>query len=255
MIPDPLTLFYSFSYGLTSSVSLCLASCLPVYLPVLLGFGKDTGYGLRMSLGFAAGRLLGYYLLGVAAALMGAAFLDFFEKTFPHISTGLVFLFGLLTVFYSLILLLKNADVLQRHGRCRMFLEKSSKYSTPVAASFSLGLISTVTPCVPVFTFLLLPFALGRVWETTFVTLAFGLGANMVFIVIGVAAGLGVKNIHMRFNSIKPKLEFASGLALLVMGLFYMLWSAGPYLFGWSNESYILPSIFDLSSLISYLAG
>jgi hypothetical protein len=43
---DLLSLSSAFMYGLSSSLTLCLASCLPFYMPVLMGFGEDPKKGL-----------------------------------------------------------------------------------------------------------------------------------------------------------------------------------------------------------------
>ena len=57
-------------YGLSSSLTLCLASCLPVYLPILAGYGHDESKGIRLSIGFAVGRFAGYFFLGIIVGRM-----------------------------------------------------------------------------------------------------------------------------------------------------------------------------------------
>ncbi|MFH0863083.1 MAG: sulfite exporter TauE/SafE family protein [Candidatus Altiarchaeota archaeon] len=250
---DLLTLFSAFAYGLSSSLSLCLASCLPFYMPILFGYGQDRRGGIVLSLGFAAGRFAGYLSLGAVAAWMGAEFIGFFSGTFPAVSSWIVFVFGILTVFYGILILAKAKVGFLSEGRCRTYIDKAGGAGNPILGTLALGFVSTITPCVPVFTFLLLPFALGKIWETAMVTVAFGLGANMAFVAIGFAIGLGMENVKERFNSAKRPLEVFSAAALMVFGTFYALWASGPLLFGWSNASYTLPSVYDFTDFLGYL--
>ncbi|MBS1266299.1 MAG: hypothetical protein MAG795_00266 [Candidatus Woesearchaeota archaeon] len=235
----------AFMYGLTSSVTLCLVACLPVYLPILFGYGDDAKKGAKLALGFAVGRFIGYFTLGTVAALMGAAFLYFFQNTFPKISTWLVFIFGFLTIFYGIMVLAKAKLKFFNHKSCKNMLSKSKRFDNPFVGSGILGFASTITPCVPVFTFLLLPFALGKVFKTSVITIAFGLGANVVFLAIGILVSFGMKNINQRFHNVKRKLEIFSGITLIVFGMFYILWSTGPILFGWEYQNYVLPTAID----------
>ncbi|MBU0761889.1 MAG: sulfite exporter TauE/SafE family protein [Candidatus Altiarchaeota archaeon] len=250
---DALTLYSAFVYGLTSSLSLCLASCLPFYMPVLLGFGKGTRNGLMLSLGFVVGRFLGYFSLGAVAAFLGGAFISFFSGVFPQFSAAVVFVFGAVSVFYGSIVLAKAQLKVLGGKRCKTYFISARKYGNPIVGTFFLGFVSTITPCVPVFTFLLLPFALGKVFETSFVTIAFGLGANMVFIFMGVAVGFGLEGVQDRFNNVRRPLEVISALVLIVFGIFYSLWALGPYVFGWGNTNYVLPSLYDFVDFLNYL--
>ncbi|MFH1722791.1 MAG: sulfite exporter TauE/SafE family protein [Candidatus Altiarchaeota archaeon] len=240
-------------YGLSSSLTLCLASCLPVYLPILLGYGDNPKKGFTLSIGFAVGRFFGYFILGIIAALIGAAFLDFFESTFPSISTNIVLVFGLLTIVFGFFILSKTEISVFGNHRCKVYFHKVEKFNNPLIGAGFLGFVSTITPCVPVFTFLLLPFAMGKVWETSIITVFFGLGANVVFVVIGLAIALGMKNVKERFLGMKRGLEVASGVTLIIFGIFYVVWSLGPMVFGWGNQSFILPSYYDLIDLVQYL--
>jgi len=250
---DFINVYAAFAYGLSTSLSLCLASCMPFYLPVLLGFGEDQRKGFILSLGFAAGRFTGYFLMGAIAAALGGAFIGFFNDTFPSASTWVMLGFGLLTMFYGTLILAGSQPRLFGERTCKSYISTTRRLNHPVAATAALGFVSTITPCVPVFTFLLLPFALGRVVETAIITVAFGLGANAAFIVIGVAAGFGVKNIRERFATLRRPLETVSAATLIVFGLFYVLWASGPTVFGWSNASYTLPTVYDFWGFVSYL--
>jgi cytochrome c biogenesis protein CcdA len=252
---DILTLVSAFTYGLSSSLSLCLASCLPFYMPILFGFGDNPRRGLTLSLGFAAGRFAGYLMLGAVAATLGAAFIGFFSNTYPAISSWVIFAFGLATIFYGVLILARAEAKVLGEKRCRTFLGRAERMGNPLFGTIMLGFVSTITPCVPVFTFLLLPFALGKVWETAIVTVAFGLGANMAFIVIGLAVGFGVKNVRERFQAAKKPLEDLSAATLIVFGLFYLAWAAGPMLFGWSNANYALPTLYDFADFVKYMLG
>ena len=239
----------AFMYGLSHSLGACLYSCLPVYMPIIVGYGDSPEKGFKLSLGFAAGRFTGYFLLGIAAAFLGAAFIDFFSTTFPHIGTAVLALFGIVTLFYGTIVL-SQTNLPALSGRyCSAFRERTQGYDNPYIAAYLLGLTSTVTPCVPIFTFLLLPFALGRVWETVPVTIAFGLGANIPFVFIGVALAFGMQNVKQRFDTWRPRLELFSGLMLIVFGAIYILWALGPTILGWQVTSFTIPDIRDISAL------
>jgi len=245
----------AFVYGLSSSLSLCLASCLPVYLPILAGYGDDVRKGVRLSIGFAVGRYVGYFILGIVAALMGAAFLDFFENRYPKVSAAIVLLFGFLTIIMGLLMLSKAKFGFFGQRKCKTYFDKVGRFASPLVGAAVLGFISTITPCVPVFTFLLLPFALGNIWDTTVITVAFGLGANVAFIAIAVAMSLGIKNVNQRFQNVKRKIEVVSAATLIVFGLFYIVWSLGPAAFGWGNQNYVLPSFFDFVDFLRYFSG
>jgi cytochrome c biogenesis protein CcdA len=250
---DLLTLVSAFTYGLTSSLTLCFATCLPFYIPVLFGYGDDRIKGLMLSMGFAVGRFAGYLSLGVVAAFLGSAFIGFFNDTFPKISTLVILIFGFLTIFYGIVVLAKVEPRIFGKGRCKNYIDKTTKSSNPLIGTLFLGFVSTITPCVPVFTFLLLPFALGKIWETAIVTFAFGLGANAAFIALGIAVGFGMENAKVKFDKVKRPLEIISSGTLLVFGLFYVIWASGPTLFGWSNPSHQLPSIYDLADFVVYI--
>ncbi len=238
-------LFFAFTYGLSSSLTLCLASCLPVYLPILFGYGDDAKKGFKLSLGFAIGRFLGYITLGMIAAALGAAFFHFFNNIFPKVSTWLIFIFGILTIFYGTLILAKAEFKMFHKKSCKSYLKNTNKANNPFFAAGFLGYISTITPCVPVFTFLLLPFALGKIFDTTLLTVAFGLGANVVFIVIGVMVAVGMKNVQNNFHQWKRRLEVVSGVILIIFGFFYIIWVLGPLLFHWQYNNFVLPTAFD----------
>lgn len=243
----------AFMYGLSHSLGACLYSCLPVYMPIIVGYGDSPEKGFKLSLGFAAGRFTGYFLLGIAAAFLGAAFIDFFSTVFPRIGTAVLALFGLVTLFYGAIVLSRTGLPALSGRHCSALRERTQGYDNPYLAAYLLGLTSTVTPCVPIFTFLLLPFALGRVWETIPVTIAFGLGANVPFVVIGVALAMGVQNVKQRFDDWRPRLELFSGLMLLVFGAIYLLWALGPTLLGWQVTSFTIPDVRDIAALATYV--
>src|SRR3989338_6421474 len=245
-------LISAFTYGLTSSLTLCLASCLPVYLPLLFGYAEDHKKGLKISIGFGIGRFIGYFFLGILAAIMGATFIYFFKDTFPKISIWIVFFFGLLTIFYGTLILAKVNFMILKEQSCKNYMNKTKSLNRPGIGAGIPGFVSTVTPCVPVFTFLLLPFALGNIWETSFITIAFGLGANLIFIVLSIFVVLGIKNLKEKFALWKRKLELFSGIILIVFGLFYLIWAMGPLFFNWTYLNYTLPTIFDFINFIKY---
>ncbi|MDP6627658.1 MAG: sulfite exporter TauE/SafE family protein [Methanopyri archaeon] len=243
----------AFMYGLSNSLGACLYSCLPVYMPIIVGYGDSPKKGFKLSLGFAAGRFTGYFLLGIAAAMLGAAFIDILSTTFPRISNVVLAILGFVTFLYGAIVLSRSGLPALSGHYCAAFRDRTRGIDNPYIAAYLLGLTSTVTPCVPIFTFLLLPFALGRVWETVPVTIAFGLGANIPFIVIGVGLALGVQNVKQRFDTWRPRLELFSGLMLLLFGAIYILWALGPVLFGWQVTSFALPDVRDIIALVTYV--
>lgn len=243
------SLFYAFDFGLASSLSLCLATCLPAYLPILFGYGDDTRKGFLLAVGFAAGRFAGYFSLGVAAALLGALFSSFFQETFPKISALVIFVLGVVSVVYGVSIFFK-ANFLVDSKKCSPHLKRLDLSAHPLAAAGTLGFATTITPCVPVFTFLLLPFAMGMVWETALVTVAFGLGANVVFIFIAVAVAFGLKQASARFKNLKRWLEIASAVALVVLGVLYALWAVGPLAFGLEYNNYVFPNVNELLNLV-----
>ena len=66
---------------------------------------------------------------------------------------------------------------------------------------------------------------------------------------------LGVKNVNERFQAAKKSMELVSALALMVFGVFYLLWAAGPYMFGWANNNSALPTAFDFTDFVKYMLG
>ncbi|MDP7081544.1 MAG: sulfite exporter TauE/SafE family protein [Candidatus Undinarchaeales archaeon] len=251
--PIEVGLGYAFMYGLSNALGACLYSCLPVYMPIIVSYGDSPEKGFKLSLGFAAGRFTGYFLLGIAAAMLGAAFIDILSTTFPRISNVVLAILGFVTFLYGAIVVSRTGLPAISGHYCAAFRDRTRGIDNPYLAAYLLGLTSTVTPCVPIFTFLLLPFALGRVWETVPVTLAFGLGANIPFIVIGVGLALGVQNVKQRFDTWRPRLELFSGLMLLLFGAIYVLWALGPILFGWQVTSFALPDVRDIIALVTYI--
>jgi sulfite exporter TauE/SafE len=224
-------------------------------MPILFGYGTDPKKGFVLSLGFALGRFAGYFLLGMVAAMLGATFIDFFNNTYPAVSSTVILVFGLITIFYGTVILAKAEIGVFGEKRCRSYLKRTQKLESPILGTIALGFVSTITPCVPVFTFLLLPFALGKVVDTAFLTVAFGLGANMAFIAIGVAMGFGVKNVRERFTVAKRPLEVLSAAILVLFGLFYVIWALGPQVFGWANSNYTLPTVYDFIAFVKYVLG
>jgi len=241
----------AFTYGLSSSLALCLASCLPIYLPILFSHGENKGF--RISIGFAIGRYAGYTFLGIIAAILGATFLDFFNNILPKISIWIIFIFGLFTIIFGILILVKK-EINIKEKNCKTNITKLRTANNPLLASVSFGFISTITPCIPVFTFLLLPFAIGKnIGETVLITVAFGLGANIVFIILSILIGFGMKHLKEKFYRWKRKLEIFSVIFLIIFGLFYLFWSIGPLFFNWQYKNFILPTIFDFLKFIKYL--
>src|SRR3989338_4754100 len=123
----------AFTYGLSSSLALCLASCLPIYLPILFSHGENKGF--RISIGFAIGRYAGYTFLGIIAAILGATFLDFFNNILPKISIWIIFIFGLFTIIFGILILVKK-EINIKEKNCKTNITKLRTANNPLLLCF-----------------------------------------------------------------------------------------------------------------------
>jgi cytochrome c-type biogenesis protein len=211
-------LFVAFAAGFVSILSPCVLPLIPIYLAYLTGStaeeaetgGRNTA-GLLHSLAFTGGFSLVLIVLGASVGVVGYFLqdrLDLLTKVggVLMIAMGLhmarVFRIGALDRDYTL-----HYNASSRIGYARSFT---------VGAAYSIGWSPCIGPTLGAI--LTLASTSGNVPESTLLLAVYALGFSVPFILAGAAIG-GVSRLMKAISPQLPKIEFASGLVLVAVGV------------------------------------
>ncbi|MBL7159857.1 sulfite exporter TauE/SafE family protein [Candidatus Microgenomates bacterium] len=182
----------------------CLGSCLPIFIPILLGQKRDVKKSFWLVLQFSFGRLLGYIFFGFMAGFLG---LLIRSQLVHHLIGFSTFLLGLLMIGYSLGLVRWGAKVCGRN-----FLW--------VKVPFLLGFLTGVGPCPPFLASLGYVFNLKSILLGMGYFLFFFLGTSVYIVPL---AFLGFFTRKTIFQKIARASGVLVGIYFLISGLRVLL--------------------------------
>lgn len=215
-LPPTSAVLVAFAAGLVSFLSPCVAPLLPGYL-AFVGAATDRERGARplaRALGFVAGFVLLFALLGVTAAGVSRS-LGAHRAELELVSGSIVALLGLATCFDRSLVPAPVAARLQR-GTARMHAPSSALAALPVGAAFAVAW----TPCIGPALAAILAIAAGDgdpSWGALLLVV-YGLGLGVPF----VAAALALERIGAGSRRIRRHARFVrvvSGALLVVVGV------------------------------------
>ncbi len=168
----------SFAIGLIYGLGVCTASCLPVLAGYVAGIGAGFRKGIRVTLIFNSGRILGYALIGVIIGLLSGLITLVAPGVLSPFQIYSSIIFGLITIAIGINILFKA----RKPHECNIqdtnltVMEKNRRFGFDFGA-FTLGLSRGLILCPPLVSLLLL-YALPFSSPVGTMTLAvlFGLG-------------------------------------------------------------------------------
>ncbi len=171
----------SFAIGLIYGLGVCTASCLPVLAGYIAGIGAGFRKGIRVTLMFNSGRVLGYALIGVIIGLLSGLITFVAPGVLSPFQIYSSIIFGSITIAIGINILLKA----RKPHECNIqdtslkAMEKNRRFGFDFGA-FTLGLSRGLIICPPLVSLLLL-YALPFSSPVGTMTLAvlFGLGTTI----------------------------------------------------------------------------
>jgi len=165
-----------FLLGLANG-TICLAYCVPVIVPYLLGEGQTVKRNYLELGQFLIGRLLGYIIFAVLAWVFGLMILKQNSAGTREVffGTAYILLAGLL-FFYCF----KKPKNLCAAEYCKGLLSGHNRLFLP----FGLGLLTGLNLCPPFLLAFTSAVAGGSLWSSLFFFLAFFLGTSLFFVPI-----------------------------------------------------------------------
>jgi cytochrome c-type biogenesis protein len=223
-----------FGAGLLTFVTPCVLPLIPIYLALLLGNQSSGGQaggkptlGQRLSLFvatlvFASGLLLVFVALGMTATSLGRLLTEY-RTQFVLIGGLLIFLFGLKFLGVLRVSWLereKRIDDRKLQSRFRLL------NALVMGVVFGLGW----TPCVGPILGSVLTYTASKsatIGQGALYLAAYGLGFVLPLLVLSLFADVA-RRVVSRISPYLPKLEWASGAALALVGLYLMLSVGAP---------------------------
>jgi cytochrome c-type biogenesis protein len=211
-------LFVAFAAGLVSILSPCVLPLIPIYLAYLTGStaeeaengGQGTA-GLFHSVAFTGGFSLVLIVLGVSVGVVGYFLQDRLDLL-TKIGGVLMIVMGLHMARVFRIGALDRDYTVQYNASARIGYARSFT----VGAAYSIGWSPCIGPTLGAI--LTLASTSGNVPESTLLLAVYALGFSVPFIAAGAAIG-GVSRLMKAISPQLPKIEFASGLVLVAVGV------------------------------------
>ncbi|MDE3097072.1 MAG: cytochrome c biogenesis protein CcdA [Chloroflexota bacterium] len=211
-------LFVAFAAGLVSILSPCVLPLVPIYLAYLTGstaeaseMGGRSRAGLFHSIAFTGGFSLVLIILGASVGVVGYFFQDHLGLL-TKIAGVLMIVMGLHMARIFRIPLLDRDFTLQYEGPSRAGYVRSFS----VGAAYSVGWSPCIGPTLGAV--LTLASTSGNVPQATVLLAVYALGFSVPFIAAGAAIG-GVQRFMKAIAPQLPRIEFASGLVLVAVGV------------------------------------
>ncbi len=198
-------IFFPFSFGILSSIGICLASCTPILVSYLISTQKGSGRFLGQIVFFVLVRAITFILTMAIVFIIGDLAREFIERhafLLRIIGGSFISVVGLLIFF-------------NKHSNLRFFKTKSK-------GLFLLALLFGVKPCLPhiaMWSYVLV--AAEDVHQSVMVAAAFSLGENITPIAIGFLGGRVVfRYFRGRFYRIATKV---AGAVIFILGIVFIL--------------------------------
>lgn len=213
----PMALALGLAYGLGP----CLVSCLPYLGPVFLARDFDLRRSWRIVAPLAAGRLVGYGGLGLAAGLAGQAVREAAAAPTVRLVVGAAALMMGLALLWR-----RPACAAAPAGTAplrRVAAGEEPRVLLP-GGLFLMGVGMGLTPCAPLGVVLFSAAATASAAQGAALGTAFGLGAIVVpSLVYGVGAVYLGRRLREELKTWRPALERVAAGLLVVVGLSNLL--------------------------------
>ncbi len=212
------SVFVAFAAGLVSVLSPCVLPLIPIYLAYLTGSaaeeaengGRRTA-GLVHSLAFTGGFSLVLIVLGVSVGVVGYFLRDRLDLL-TKVAGIVMIVMGLHLARVFRISALDRDYTLHYEGSSRAGYARSFS----VGAAYSVGWSPCIGPTLGAI--LTLASSSGNVPQATLLLAVYALGFSLPFIAAGIAIG-AVERFMKAISPQLPKIEFASGLVLIAVGV------------------------------------
>ena len=211
----------SFAIGLIYGLGVCTASCLPIVAGYIAGIGAGFRKGVRVTLIFNSGRVLGYALIGLLIGLLSGLITLVDPNVLSPFQIYSSIIFGAITVAIGGSMLLKSRKPHECNiqGADMPQASKIGRFGFDFGA-FTLGLSRGLIICPPLVSLLLL-YALPFSSPAGTMTLAilFGLGTTISpLLVLGGVTGWLLNKAPL----FRKWISLAGAAVLIVLGAFTM---------------------------------
>jgi len=216
---------FAVSYlGLTLGLGLstsCAALCTPILVPYIASTERpNIRGGLYSSILFSLGRLFSYLTLGLLFGLLITS-----VEINPIITSIVTLALGCLLIVHGLSTL----------GVFRIGTTIGSTFCKFIGTNRSpvyLGIFTGLRPCVPLIAALTYSVTLSGIAEVLLFMLSFWFGSSLLIFLIGPVSG-GLSGAVARKISVE-RIRRISGVALVVVGLFFIAQAAGLIIYHFS---------------------
>ena len=154
--------------GLSTGIY-CLGTCLPIFIPLIIGSKHNLKSSFKVVVEFSLGRLLGYLLFGGLVSFLGQVIMVDLVHQLVALATGLT---GLLLIAYSIGFLAKKIKF------CQIFFTK-------VKVPLLLGFLTGINVCPPFLASLTYVFNLPNVLSSLLYFFSFFIGTSLYIIPAG----------------------------------------------------------------------
>lgn len=204
--------------GLGASVY-CLASCIPVLLPLAAAAEKPSVLtGLGMSGLYSVGRLIAY------AGLFMAVFLI---KEIVSINATFV---ASASIVSGVILIVSGLISLGAFSVNNPLGRFVCRYASGAKSPFYLGLMTGVRPCGPLIAAMTFTLTLASLIEVTTFVIGFWMASSLVFLAVGVGGGGLSLLLNRRIGM--DRVRRIAGIAVIIIGILLTLQGIGQLMVG-----------------------
>lgn len=196
----------------------CLALCGPILLPYIAATKAGWREGLRMSVAFSLGRLLGLAILGGLASVAFASVNRFFP---PHRSGYLYLVMAVFIVLMGVLVMLGTGFRLPFYRTLKEHIVERG-----TASMVGLGFLIGISPCAPLVAILTyIAYTATNVLYGIAYGLSFGIGSIIPLILLGPLVGLLPGRLFKSATLLRA-FRATCGAILVLFGLqlFYSVW-------------------------------
>lgn len=189
--------------GLLYGATVCSMTCLPVLSPYLLATGRGFRDGVLSSVAYLAGKVITYAVLGACAATAGRALFADSEGTLRTIQAATLIVTGLALPFIA--------------GKgCG----QKSSVAGRNASLFALGVSTSLVPCLPAASMLVIAAKSGTLLHGSAAGLVYGAGiATSPLLIAGGLFGMIAKTVQVEALRFIPLVRGIAALVMIVMGV------------------------------------
>jgi len=192
-----------FLIGLLYGSTICSMTCLPFLSPYLLATGRGFRDGVLSSVAYLAGKVITYAVLGACAAAAGRALFADSEGTLRTIQAATLIITGIALPFIA--------------GKgCG----QKSSVAGRNASLFALGVSTSLVPCLPAASMLLVAAKSGSLLQGSATGFVYGAGiAISPLLIAGGLFGMIAKTVQVEALRFIPLVRGIAALVMVVMGV------------------------------------